>query len=294
MKKMIIVTLLGLGMSVYANGLDVAYRYQDAMDAHKIEKNTSRAKVILEDVLGNISNDHPLFEDIYKSYLEYNGMKASDDLEKAIKFATGRKESTYCKGVGLVHSKLFHNDNTESTLILGNGNRSFLDKDTYSVMNEGRWTYQVDTGYREPVKSEVWINSSSENHYDIQELRQRENGRDKGKYTAKWRDGSMSSSTSSNGSPKEPIPMFLGMDLHRWGNSDLGYRINFKVGESDKTNSGEGTFGHGRILLSGERTVKKHFEKYSVKDFDNKERNYSDCFLVETKVKFAGIERQKK
>lgn len=293
MKKMITVTLLAVGMNVFANGLDVAHRYQDAMDAHKVEQNTEKAKVILEDVLGDISNDHPLFEDIYKSYLDYSGVKASDDLEKAIKFATGRKEEAYCKGVGLVFSKAFHNDGTISRLFLGESKRT-LGKDSYSVMYDGRWTYQLDTEYREPIKSEVWINSADENHYDIQELRNTPKGRDKGKWTAKWRDGSFSNSFSTKGSVKEPIPMYMAVDYQAWGTPDLGYRIDFKVGNAQKTSSHEPTFGHGRILLNGERTVKKKLKFYKTRDFDQKVRKYNDCFLVETKIKFAGIERKKK
>lgn len=292
MKKLITVAFTTLTMSAFANGLDVAHRYQDAMEAHKVDQNNEKAKLILEEVLGDISNDHPLFNDVYKSYLDYSGVQKSDDLEKAIKFATGRKEETYCKDIGLVFSKGFHNDGTISRLFLGEGKRT-LGKHSYSVMNEGRWTYLLDTEFREPIKSEVWINSADKNHYDIQELRNTPKGKDKGKWTAKWKEGSFSTSFHSKGSVKEPIPMYMAMDYQAWGTPDLGYRINFKVGDSQKTNSNESTFGHGRLLLTGERTVKKKLKFYTTKDFDQKVRKYNDCYLVETNIKFAGIEQKK-
>ena len=50
---------------------------------------------------------------------------------------------------------------------------------------------------------------------------------------------------------------------------------------------------HGKILLTGERVVKKHFNKYETKDFDNVVRKFNDCYLVETSVNFAGIEKKK-
>lgn len=292
MKKMMTFTLTALTMNVFGNGLDIAHRYQDAIDAYKAEQNTDKAKVILEDVLGEISNDHPLFDDIYKSYLDYSGVKASDDFEKAIKFATGKKEETFCKGVGLVFSEAFHSDGTISKLVLGDSKRT-LATDSYSIMYEGRWTYQLDTGYRDPIKSEIWINSADENHYDIQELRNNPKGKDKGKWLAKWNAGSFSNSFSTKGSVKEPIPMYMAVDYQAWGTPDLGYRIDFKIGATQKISSHESTLRHGKINLIAERAVKRKLKIYQTKDFDQKIKTYNDCFLVETNIKFAGIERKK-
>lgn len=248
--------------------------------------------MILENVMDNVSSDHPLFGDIYKSYLEYSGVKANDDLQKAIKFATGRKEETFCKSVGLVSSELYHNDGTTSKLFLGNGKRSLV-KNSYSIMSDGRWNYQLDKGYRDPVKSEVWVNSADEQHYDIQEYRKSSNGKDKGQWTAEWGNDSFSTNFKTKASIKEPIPMHMAMDYQAWGTPDLGYRINFEIGDTQKMSARESTFGHGKIILESIRKVVKKLNKFKMKDLDQKERKYKNCFLVETKIKFAGIENKK-
>ncbi len=288
MKRVIGLCLALLSLSSFAGNLDIAHRYQDALDAEKVEQNGEKARVLLEEILGNISNEHALFDDIYKSYLRVSNIKDDDEYKNAINFATGRKNETFCKGIGLVYSEAFHNNGTISKLYLAENNR-VLANGSYSVMTEGRWKYYLDTEYRLPIKSEVWINSANENHYDIQELRQTADGRDRGKWTAKWKDGSFTGNSSTKGNTQEPIPMYMAIDYQAWGTRDLGYRINFKVGETQKTQGNVSTFSHGRIRLTGERVVKKKLKMFSTTDFDNITRDYKDCYLVETQIMFSGM-----
>ena len=55
MKKMFILGTAIFTTCVLANGLDIAHKYQDAIDAYKAEKNPSKAKMILEKLAGLIT-----------------------------------------------------------------------------------------------------------------------------------------------------------------------------------------------------------------------------------------------
>ncbi len=286
MKKFII--LLILSLRLYANDLEHGYKYQHAIEEYKIEQNRTKAKIELEDVLSSMSSDHPLFNDVYASYLEVSDVKTSDELKNAISFATGRKEEAYCKDIGLVFLKAFHNDNSISRVFLTDNNRH-LEQDSYSIIESGNWMYQLGNAYRKPMKSELWINSANSSHFDMEELRKTKKGRDQGKWTASWKAGSFMNSFHSSGSVKEPIPMYMANDYHAWGTPDLGYQIVFKVGDTQEFTTKESTFNHGRIILKSTRTVISQHNIFKTRDFDHKLKVYKNCYLVETKIKFAGI-----
>lgn len=290
MKTVVILMLVNL--SIYAvDDLDGAHRFQRAVDAIEFEKDMDKAKLILEDVLSDIDSNSPIFRDVYRSYLRVSGVKKSDSLEKAIKFATGKRSEFYCKDKGLVSSVIHHNDNTTSRLMLVEDNRK-LKKGSYSIVLDGSWKFQLSTGYREPVVSKAWINSASENHYDIQEIRVRENGEDRGQWTAKWEGDSMTNNYSTQGSVKEPIPMYMATDYQAFGTSDQGYRINFQVGSTSQHRSKESTFNNGRIRLIAHRTVLKHFKNLDITLLKEGRRTFKDCYEVETVIKFNGLEKK--
>ena len=157
-------------------------------------------------------------------------------------------------------------------------------------MNGGRYKYVLTTGYRQKTESEAWINSGNANHYDLEELRIHDDGRDTGKWSAKFSPGSMRSRYSTRGNVKEPIPMFMANDYHAWGTRDLGYQIKFKVGETDNQDAHENAFGSKRILLQTKRVVRRHTPTYTVQMRGQEPMVYKDCFIVESTIAFAGLE----
>ena len=291
MKKMMLLMLV----TVMANGMDsidLTHKYQKAVEAIEIDKDYVRGKAILEEVFSKIDNDSPIFKDVYNSYMSIIGMKGDDQLQDAIKFATGRKIEAYCKNVGLVFAKVWHNDETISRLFLIDGKRK-MEKDSYAIALDGNWTYQLSTGYRKPTSSTVWINNASSNNYDVQEVRQREDGEDRGKWKASWQGSSFSNSSSTKRNAIEPIPMFMAVDYHAFGSKDLGYRINFEEGSTDQIHGHESTFNHGKIKIISDRKVAKHYDNYRVR-VDGKPYSYKDCYQVESTIRFNGIEKKRK
>ncbi len=283
MKKMI--GIFFIMVNCFAGDIDIAHNYQKALDAYQIDNNKVQAKAMLEEILEVTDRTDSLYNDIYNTYLELIDVKEREGLTKAIKFVTGRKEEIFCKNIGLVYAHYFHNDGTESQLILTESKRK-LEKGSYSVITEGSWKYQLDTEYRKPIESDLWINDGDSTSYDIREARK--NG-DKGSWKQYFKPGSNYGSNSTSGDVKEPLPMYMAFDFQVWGTPDAGYGIDFKVGATDKTTAGENTFVNGRLFLASERVVKKKIQNFQKKDFNNQLHKYNDCFQVNTKIQLASI-----
>lgn len=211
-------------------------------------------------------------------------------LDKAVKFVTGKKEEVYCKGAGLVHMQGFHNDGTKSELRLISHSRKM---DSYAVMNKGDWIYELDTDYREPIKSDSWLQESTNSSFKMKEFRRLKNEKfEEGVWTSKWDKKSDSLSYQTNGDTPEPIPMFLANDYHLWGSPDLGYKINFKVGATDKIASHE-QGPPKTIYMKGVRTVEKKLDNYDYKESNGTSHSYKDCFLVVSKIELDHLEDPK-
>ena len=223
---------------------------------------------------------------------QLNEGKPHFPLDKAIPYATGTKDEVYCKGVGLVHLLAKHNDKTESTVKLIRNNRT-IDKDSYNVVTGGDWTYQVDTGYREAKNSRVWMDRASIDSYKMREVRALGRGHsDRGRYKGKWKEGDRSFSYHGTGDVKEPVPLFLASDFHLWGAWDLGFKIEFRKGFTDKMNGRE-SGAPKDIVLKTTRTVKEKMPSFSFKDVSGRSYTYNDCYRVQSVIELDRLEDRK-
>lgn len=291
MKNLLFTVAVLTSTQGFSNDLKLSQDFQKALDTYHVEKDKEEAIDLMEEIMENVTTDHPKFGEMYQTLLEFKGVEVQEQLTKAINFVTGSKDEYYCKNIGLVLINATHNDGTESKLVLTDSSR--VAPSSYAVMREGRWTYALDTGYREPIESELWINEASRNNFNVEELRTRKNGKDKGHWKYQWshskKSRNRSASTSSDGNGKEPVPMYMALDYHLWGADDLGYGIKFEVGATESFRSEKGTFSSNGIKLKTERKVVEHLDKLTVKDFSEKERTYQDCFKVNSKIEFYGL-----
>ncbi|OQW46297.1 MAG: hypothetical protein A4S09_16420 [Proteobacteria bacterium SG_bin7] len=212
-------------------------------------------------------------------------------LDKAIKFVTGKKEEVYCKDAGLVYLKGLHNDGTKSELKLVSNSRKM--DGSYAIMKKGDWVYELDTEYRDPVKSDSWLEESTNTSFKLKEFRRLKNEKfDEGVWTSKWDGKSNSLSYQTNGDTPEPIPMFMANDYHLWGSPDLGYKIQFKVGATDKISSHE-QGPPKTIYMKGVRTVEKKLDTFDYSEANGKKYSFKDCFLVVSKIELDHLEDPK-
>ena len=161
-------------------------------------------------------------------------------------------------------------------------------------MKGGDWIYELDTDYRESIRSNLWVLSATPNSFHIKELRETQRGTDDLDAKVSWDEKNSRTSITSHGQSNEPIPMYMGFDYHFWGARDLGYKIRFQVGNKDKTTSSEHTYGDKFINLTADREVAEHLESFKYVDTNGNNYTYSDCFRVHMKINFVNIEEKKK
>ncbi len=291
MKKVMLLLLIP-SFCFAKNGFEIAKEYERVIELAHVQGSYKKARQKIEGLIAQVDTSHPLFNDIYKLYKKINKKDPNSDTQKAIKFATGRKTEFYCKDKGLVLARIKHNDGTKSKLVLLSSNRE-MKPGSYSIMTGGSWAYELDTEYRQPIKSEVWINHSSDKSYSLEELRRFPDSKpDKGFWRANWTSlNDFYRNSRTNGNSKEPIPMYMGVDYHLFGNKDLGYEINFKVGEIDQFKTDEMMYDNKTLIkLNSRRRVAKHLDTFTVIDSKGVKRVYNDCFQVVSRIRFKGID----
>ncbi|NRA66136.1 MAG: hypothetical protein HRU19_16730 [Pseudobacteriovorax sp.] len=259
--------------------------YREILKLSHIEGKKKEALDLATELQTKLDRKDDLYQKL-DSLRESLGAKRSKyPLEPALAFITGTKTNIYCRNVGLVHMSAEHNDGTKSSLKLVSSNRKM--NNSYSLVVGGDWVYELDTDYREPVKSEAWIDESTETSYKIREYRQREKGLfEAGNWTTSWSGSKFRNRSHTTGNAPEPLPMFMAQEYHRWGEFDLGFPIDFKVGFED-TAQGEENIEKARVVLRSERKVTKALNQYMFTDSSMQKHQYFDCFEVFVKI---GIE----
>ncbi|MCH1923858.1 hypothetical protein L9G74_11540 [Shewanella sp. C32] len=286
MEKTISLGLLFIAGLAQAGELDIAHRYQQILENRHEKAQTIQQ---LEGILADVSNDHPLYKDIYSTYLNVKGVNPNDELNLAVAFTTGNKVETFCRGIGMVKATLNHNDGTETTLLLTGGKR-VLEKDQYAIADSGRWQYQLNNRYHDNVTSEVWINQSNSKRYDIEEQRKSSQGIEKGSWVGAKVDGHFDVSVAQKYFSKEPVGMSFAMDYQTWGTPDLGYNIDFIQGSKQTLSSAVNLWDQDKaILLNSVRTVSAAVKTVNVESADGGRYMYGDCYNVETSIHFAGL-----
>ncbi|MCB0414285.1 MAG: hypothetical protein KDD50_08130 [Bdellovibrionales bacterium] len=292
MKRFITFVAVIFSLSAFAgNRFDQMETYREIQRLMKVQGKKRPALNLAKGLLAQLDQEDELYKEVSELIGFLGDGNPNFPLEKAIKYATGTKEEIYCKGVGLVHLEGKHNDGTKSSLKLISSNRDL--GDTYSFVKGGDWVYELDTGYREPVTSESWLDQSTANSYQVREFRRRTEGNDKGTWKASWQGNSSSTSYSTSGETLEPLPMYMANDYHLWGAYDLGFKINFKVGEKDKIYNREGGSTKA-IILKTDREVTKHLDQFNYKDAKGNNHKFSDCFKVHLKIELDKLEDYKR
>lgn len=249
-----------------------------------VENERNAALELARQLLTTLEQNDELYGQV-SNLLEAEEKRDRFPLEKAVKFATGKKEEIYCKDQGLVHLIAFHNDGTESTVKLVQSNREM--GGTYNHLKSGDWVYEFDTGYRDPVLSQSWVEKSSEQSYIIRELRENDEGQiDKGRWEAEWSEDGRGRSFSTSGKSLEPLPWYLGNDYHLWGSWDLGFKLEFKVGYRDEMRS-KVSSTKKRFFLKTDRLVSEYLENFGFHDSKKIFYSFEDCYKVESNIQFG-------
>lgn len=280
-----------LALAANANQLDQMKTYNEIQKLINVQGDKNTALDLSKKLLAQLNKEDKLYNEVSDLIVYLKDGNPNFPLEKAIKFATGTKDEIYCKGIGLVYMIAKHNDGTTSELKLISSNRKF--SNDYSIIKSGDWIYELDTGYRDPAKSESWIETSTENSFKLKELRRRNKGEiDEGTWTADWSSGKTEFHYHTKGDTPEPLPIYMANDYHLWGGYDLGYKIKFKVGSKDQLNGHE-QGAPKRILLKTDREVTEKLEHYEFKDATGTNHKHADCFKVRYDIKLDKLQDPK-
>lgn len=271
------------GRVTAANLLTQKETYREVLRLEKIDGQKEKALEMARQLLTQVPQQDPLFKDLQDVIQRLDAFGSEESLQKAIQFVTGKKTEVYCKDVGLVEVEGTHKDGATSRVILISSNRKLV-PNSYSRVLSGDWGYELSSTYRAPMRSDLF-GSGSAGTYKITEIRSRESGAfDRGTYWAEWAGGdSISNSYSTSGRVLEPAPVFLASDYHLWGNRDLGFLIEFKVGSSGRS-GGRESGGRQHIMLESTRRVTDHLPSYSYRDAKGGEHSYKDCFKVRYEI----------
>lgn len=270
------------------NRFDQMEAYREIQRHEKIEGQKRPALELANNLMAQLDQNDELYKDVAKLAGGMGNGNPHFPLEKAIKFATGKKEEIYCKGIGLVHLKANHNDGTVSTVKLISSNRDL--GGTYNLVRKGDWIYELDTAYREPMNSESWLDEATANSYKMREFRRREKGNfDDGRWNISWGKQDYNGSSQTHGETPEPLPIYMANDYHLWGAYDLGFKIDFKVGSKDKI-SGRETGAQKDIILTTDREVVEKLSQFDYLDAKGNTHKYSDCFKVQSTVQLDKLE----
>ncbi|MGE3680096.1 MAG: AgmX/PglI C-terminal domain-containing protein [Bdellovibrionales bacterium] len=226
--------------------------------------------------------------------------RPSDDMSRALGFATGKKTEIYCRGEGLVGLETRHNDGSWARVVLVSSNRE-MRRRSYNMMAKGDWVYELSSTFRKPMQSQLWIVASTKNSYNIKENRNHPNGKsDTGSFQASWSDHRDDESFNSQGgdipegfaaTPErthEPLPWYMALDYHLWGNSDLGYRISFDTGFTDSRDLRIRSMTKDFTIRSSRR-VGERLPTYETKDSGGAAVSYNDCYPVNYEIALVTV-----
>jgi len=264
---------------------------RDVLQLRYLAGNDDEARKLAQNLKQKQSSESSLSAAIRTQVAELENKKGHEaDLDAKIKFVTGVKTEYYCQGKGLVELKAEHADGTKSHVVLLSSSRVMLDN-SFAQMASGDWVYEFSDGYRSTSRSDDWIIASTPTSYEIKESRTRPNGTDSGDYKSNFKSPKhVSKSFGTQGDVKEPVPMFLAMDFVKWGNYDLGYKIQFKNGFADSQKASEsGDISHDLSLLSN-RKVGQKISKLTTTDATGTKRTYEECFPVTYNISVDKIE----
>lgn len=274
--------------------------YEEMQTFHEIQRlkhvagREREARELARTLLAKMGKSSELKPELHMLLHELEKGNPQFDLEKAVKYATGTKQEIYCKGVGLVEMTGRHNDGSTSHVVLTKWTRAFHPSGDYSQMKSGTWVYEMSNTHRKATSSDLWITSETTTNWKVSELRENTDGRaDRGTWICSL-EGTRNStcSLSTNGQVKEPLPMFMALDYHLWGNRDLGYRIQFEPGFTDVHDARE-VGAKKDILLKAVRTVGTAIPVHGYKDSAGKSYEHKDCYPVDYKITLDGTEAPK-
>lgn len=271
-----------------ANDLDKMKTYNEIQRLINVQGDKNTALDLAKKLRSQMSKEDKLYSEIDSLIIYLKDGNPNYPLEKAIQFATGTKDEIYCKGVGLVYLIANHNDGTTSELKLISSSRKFIND--YSIVKTGDWVYELDTGYRDPVKSDSWLESSTESSFKFSELRKRtKNEVDKGTWQASWAAKDKKYNYHTSGDTPEPLPIYMANDFHLWGSYDLGFKIKFKVGSKDQL-SGFESGAPKDIILKTNREVTEKLAHFEYKDAAGVSYKHADCFKVKNDIQLDKLE----
>jgi hypothetical protein len=287
----IIIFLAVTSTALAGNRFDQMEAYREIQRLMLIEGQNRPALELAMQLLEQLDQKDDLYKEVKEIMRQLGDGNPQFPLDKAIKFATGRKDEIFCKNIGLVFLEARHNDGTVSTVRLINSNREL--GGTYSLIENGSWVYELDTEYREPIRSESWLDEATDHSYKMKEVRNRGEGRiDHGKWTRSWNKNGDSGSYSTRGETPEPLPMHLANDYPLWGTYDMGFKIQFSVGFKDKVSDRQ-TGAPKAILLKTEREVVAKLLKFAYTDAKGNNHEYPDCFKVRSIIQLDRLEDDK-
>lgn len=284
-RKAVIIGLMTLAVAsaIGATSFDRANALKEELKLNHVDGN-KEAATRLATKLAQASGTEPFIQGALQE--ELRGLDTpvmNKNFEQAVKFVTGTKTEFYCAGQGLVEMSGEHDDGSTSHLVLTRSNRKMVNN-SYSQIEAGDWAYELTNSYRRPTLSELWLVTSSPSSYHVKESRSKSDGKsDTAEYAASWSKNHQTNSFGSQGGGPEPLPVYMAIDFHVWGNTDMGYRIKFEPGATDSRFTG--VHGAAReIELNSERTVGELLLTHKVKDSQGVEREYKNCFPVRYKI----------
>ena len=288
--KAILIGLMTLAVAtaVAATSFDRANVLKDELKLHHVDGKKDEAAQ-LATKLASSGNNEPFVQGALKEELRgLDSQTTTSTLDKDVKFLTGTKTETYCENQGLVEMSGEHKDGSTSHLVLTRSNRKLL-PGTFSQMVSGDWAYELTDSYRRPSVSELWMVTGSPSSFHVKEVRNKPSGRaDSGEFSASWTGKKMSSSFGSQGDGVEPVH-YMSLDFQLWGNTDLGYKIDFTPGDVTKDESGT-TTSTKTIFIESTRTVGELLPQYKTKDSQGTEHEYKNCYPVKYQIALKRLE----
>lgn len=286
-----LITVLVSSNSLAANDYELALGYQQALEARHLNGDANLAARRAQEALAKAPRENRFTDALSQIAYEGEGQDVPQEIKEKIKFLTGSKRETYCRGYGLVHMDATHDNGTKSSLRMHDASITG-ETDEFAERSQGSWTFKLTNGYRKETASNLSLISGNSNSYEIIETRRFPDGKvDSGIYKYRFSEGNTNFSFRTRGNVLEPWPMYMALDFQTWGSPDLGLKLKFEEGYKDKDEYRESGNGYN-VWLQSEREVGKHIPEFSFSDKDGGIHNFSDCFPVDVKITFLRAARR--
>ncbi len=269
--------------SVAATSFDRANTLKEELRLNHVDGKKEEA-IRLAAQLAQAPIDEPFIQATLQDELRGLDAKVTEaSMDKAIKFITGRKRELYCADQGLVEMTAEHNDGSSSRLVLIRSNRK-MKAGSYALIEDGDWAFELSNSYRRPSISELWMLDATPSSFHVKEVRNRANGNpDTGEFISSWTNHRQSTNFGSQSEGHEPLPVHMAADYQLWGNSDMGFKINFQPGYKD-TQEDHVTGPAKDFHLKSERIVGELVPKVTIKDSAGTARDYRNCYPVKYQI----------